>query len=133
MKKFLKYTYYELYNLYHDKFNMNTNTDVSASFTLGVLLVFNLVFFTWTISFFFYDFFIMLFRDYFVVTGILFVSAVIVYMRWNTRYLTIIETVSSYDNALKRKLRFLSLFYITFSIISYILILNSNFDDVYFK
>jgi hypothetical protein len=133
MKKFLKYTYYELFNLYHDRFKMNTNTDVSASFTLGVLLVFNLVFFTWTISFFFYDFFIMLFRDYFVVTGILFVSAVIVYMRWNTRYLTIIETVSSYDTTSKIKLRILSIFYISFSIISYILILKSNFDDIYFS
>jgi hypothetical protein len=133
MKKFLKYTYYELFNLYHDRFKMNTNTDVSASFTLGVLLVFNLVFFTYTISFFFYDFFIMLFRDYFVVTGILFVSAVIVYMRWNPRYLTIIETVSSYDTTSKIKLRILSIFYISFSIISYILILKSNFDDIYFS
>lgn len=133
MKKFLKYTYYELFNLYHDRFKMNTNTDVSASFTLGVLLVFNLVFFTWTISFFFYDFFIMLFRDYFVVTGVLFVLAVIVYMRWNKRYLTIIETVSSYDTTSKIKLRILSIFYISFSIISYILILNSNFDDIYFS
>lgn len=133
MKKFLKYTYYELYTLYHNKFGITANIDVSASFTLGVLFVFNVVFFAWVISFYFYDWILVLLRDYFVITGILFVSAVVIYMRWNKRYLTIIEAVKSYDILSKRKLRVLSILYVFFSIISYILIYYSLFDDIYFS
>jgi hypothetical protein len=131
MKLFFANLFAVIY-LFQNRIGNKNKPEFYTALSIGILLVMNLMFISYMVSFLQFDLTILFLRNYYVFTGILMVLLTILVLLYNKKYQSLLRIVNHQDKSVADKNKLTNIAYIILTILSYALAQYSLFDAIYF-